>query len=131
MLRQCDEFIKKEDILKGNLILVGADISRLLFITASVDAACWCCVALLAITINCCKQSPLCFYEPKLEHQNFHHNSLWCKVSSGLILKQKYETISKSHKCLIYQYYAVLVRILYYQYYAVSVFCSINILQGH
>ncbi|KAJ6791848.1 putative methyltransferase, chloroplastic isoform X1 [Iris pallida] len=38
MLQQCDEFIKKEDISKENLILVRADISRLPFVTASVDA---------------------------------------------------------------------------------------------
>lgn len=38
MLRQCDEFIKQEDILEENLILVRADIARLPFASASVDA---------------------------------------------------------------------------------------------
>lgn len=38
MLQQCDEFIKNEGISKENLILVRADISRLPFVSNSIDA---------------------------------------------------------------------------------------------
>ncbi|XP_058096772.1 uncharacterized methyltransferase At1g78140, chloroplastic isoform X2 [Magnolia sinica] len=38
MLRQCFEFIKQDDTPKENLILVRADISRLPFVSSSVDA---------------------------------------------------------------------------------------------
>ncbi|XP_008808068.2 uncharacterized methyltransferase At1g78140, chloroplastic-like [Phoenix dactylifera] len=38
MLLQCDEFIKQKGISKENLILVRADISRLPFISSSIDA---------------------------------------------------------------------------------------------
>ncbi|OAY70659.1 uncharacterized methyltransferase At1g78140, chloroplastic [Ananas comosus] len=38
MLRQCNEFIKQENISKENLILVRADISRLPFSSSSIDA---------------------------------------------------------------------------------------------
>lgn len=38
MLRQCDEFIKQEELSKENLLLVRADISRLPFVSSSIDA---------------------------------------------------------------------------------------------
>ncbi|KAL5982167.1 hypothetical protein ACLOJK_016236 [Asimina triloba] len=38
MLRQCHEFMKQEGISKENLVLVRADISRLPFVSSSVDA---------------------------------------------------------------------------------------------
>ncbi|XXG72755.1 hypothetical protein AAC387_Pa07g1779 [Persea americana] len=38
MLRQCDEFIKKDNIPTENLTLVRADISRLPFVSSSIDA---------------------------------------------------------------------------------------------
>ncbi|XP_010937469.1 uncharacterized methyltransferase At1g78140, chloroplastic [Elaeis guineensis] len=38
MLLQCDEFIKQKGISKENLILVRADISRLPFVSSSIDA---------------------------------------------------------------------------------------------